>query len=61
MGRTGEGLERVSTNITFTKDSLTIGSASVGKVSEARAAEMIIGSMDNYKGALRRSIIADKE
>lgn len=61
VGRTGEGLERVSTNITFTKDSLTIGSASVGKVSEARAAEMIIGSMDNYKGALRRSIIADKE
>jgi hypothetical protein len=61
LGRTGEGLDRVKTTISFDANRLSVDNADVEAVSESRVGEVIIASVNNYHGALRRAIVSVKE
>lgn len=60
-GRTGEGMPRVRATIHLTEDGGVTAEGEVKPISEARATVAIVGSLDQYKGAIYRAIVQDQD
>lgn len=56
-GRTGEGLDRISGNITFTKSGLSFNGKSE-MVSEDKVVQVVVDNVETYRGALQRAIVS---
>lgn len=60
-GRTGEGMPRVRATIHLTENGGVAAEGEVKPISEARATVAIVGSLDQYKGAIYRAIVQDQD
>lgn len=60
-GRTGEGQPRVHAMLYLNNDGTVSVDGAPVEVSESRASVAIVGALDRYKGAIRRSLILDEQ
>lgn len=60
-GRTGEGQPRVHAVLYLNNDGTVSVDGAPVEVSESRASVAIVGALDRYKGAIRRSLILDEQ